>query len=173
MPRRAAPALPFRGVWLLYLGYELAAEIEPTLRLPAPRDAALPIALALRCPAAVVVDHDRDYTLLVAEAGRAELLDVLETDLAAAPASVCAGAIASVIDEDAPADFLDGVARIHEHLCAGDVFQVNLSREWRACCVAESTATELYAALRPQIRHRSPVCCRWTIGRSRVRRRSA
>ncbi len=85
LPQGAVPALPFRGGWLLYLGYELAAEIEPTLRLPAPREKALPIALALRCPAAVIVDHDRDCTLLVAEAGRAELLDVLEADLAAAP----------------------------------------------------------------------------------------
>ena len=29
--------LPFRGGWALYLGYELAGEIEPTLRLPPSR----------------------------------------------------------------------------------------------------------------------------------------
>ena len=148
LPRSATSALPFRGGWLLYLGYELAAEIEPTLRLPPPRDATLPIALALRCPAAIVVDHDRDCTVLVAEAKRAGLLDILQTDLAAAPIAVCAEVIASAFDEDASADFLDGVARIHEHLRAGDVFQVNLSREWHARCVAEPSAAELYSALR-------------------------
>ncbi len=53
-----------------------------------------------------------------------------------------------MIEEDASADFLDGVARIHEHLRAGDVFQVNLSREWRARCAAKPGAAELYVALR-------------------------
>src|SRR5262249_10579243 len=48
-------SLPFRGGWLLFLAYELAAEIEPRLRLPPAPDAALPLALALRCPAAIVV----------------------------------------------------------------------------------------------------------------------
>ena len=86
--------------------------------------------------------------MLVAESERADLLDILEADLAAAPASVCTQVIASAFDEDAPADFLDGVARIHEHLRAGDVFQVNLSREWRARCAVEPSAAELYAALR-------------------------
>ena len=43
--------LPFRGGWALFLSYELAAGIEPVLRLPdAPGP--LPVALALRCPAA-------------------------------------------------------------------------------------------------------------------------
>ena len=34
----AAHELPFQGGWLIYLGYELAAEIEPTLRLAANPD---------------------------------------------------------------------------------------------------------------------------------------
>jgi len=41
-------ALPFRGGWLVYLGYELANEIEPKLRLPTARSD-MPVALALRC----------------------------------------------------------------------------------------------------------------------------
>ena len=148
LAQEAAPALPFRGGWLLYLGYELAGEIEPTLRLPAPCETALPIALALRCQAAVIVDHDRDCTLLVAEAEHAELLDILEADLVAAPTSIRADVTAAAIDEDAPTGFLDGVASIHEHLRAGEVFQINLSREWRARCAANASAAELYAALR-------------------------
>jgi len=57
--------LPFHGGWLLYLGYELAAEVEPTLCLPPPRDEMVPTALALRCPAAIIVDHARARTALV------------------------------------------------------------------------------------------------------------
>jgi anthranilate synthase component I len=44
---------PFRGGWALFLAYELAAQIEPVLRLPQ-AEGALPPALALRCPAAVL-----------------------------------------------------------------------------------------------------------------------
>ena len=58
--------LPFRGGWLLYLGYELAGEVERKLRLPSAPQSAMPVALALRCPAAIVVDHQRALTLLVA-----------------------------------------------------------------------------------------------------------
>jgi anthranilate/para-aminobenzoate synthase component I len=44
------PDLPFHGGWFVYLGYELATEIEPVLDLPA--DDMLPAALAVRCRAA-------------------------------------------------------------------------------------------------------------------------
>ncbi|HEU4662986.1 MAG TPA: aminodeoxychorismate synthase component I [Dokdonella sp.] len=139
--------LPFHGGWLLYLGYELAVEIEPTLRLP-PCEGALPTALAVRCPAAIVVDHERACTVLVAEAGREALLAALAADLQAhARFEPCA--IGEVrIDEDEPQRFLDGVARVHEHLRAGDVFQVNLSRAWRARCARAPRPVDVHAALR-------------------------
>jgi anthranilate synthase component I len=137
--------LPFRGGWILMLAYELAAEIEPTLRLRS--TSALPVALAIRCPAAVIVDHVRDCTILVAEAGQENLLDALEGDLAVSPQIPPLGALADW-DEDVPGQFLDGVARIHEHLYAGDIFQVNLSRAWRARYVRPPEPASLYAALR-------------------------
>lgn len=34
----AAVSLPFTGGWLIYLGYELAAQVEPRLRLPQAED---------------------------------------------------------------------------------------------------------------------------------------
>ncbi|WP_447733995.1 aminodeoxychorismate synthase component I [Rhodanobacter soli] len=137
--------LPFHGGWVLLLAYELAGEIEPTLKLRPPPT--LPLALAVRCPAAAIVDHVRDCTILVAEAGREDLLDVLESDLtAASPIPLLAAPTAW--DEDAPQRFLDGVARIHEHLYAGDIFQVNLSRAWRARYAQPPVPASLYAVLR-------------------------
>ncbi|MET4568004.1 aminodeoxychorismate synthase component I [Rhodanobacter soli] len=137
--------LPFHGGWVLLLAYELAGEIEPTLKLRPP--STLPLALAVRCPAAVIVDHVRDCTILVAEAGHEDLLDVLEADLAVvSPIPPLAAPIGW--DEDAPQQFLDGVARIHEHLYAGDIFQVNLSRAWRARYAQPPVPASLYAVLR-------------------------
>ncbi|OOG41994.1 aminodeoxychorismate synthase component I [Rhodanobacter sp. C05] len=137
--------LPFHGGWVLLLAYELAGEIEPKLRLRPP--SALPVALAVRCPAAVIVDHARDCTILLAEAGHEDLLDMLESDLAAAPLIPSLPA-PTTWEEDAPPLFLDGVARIHEHLYAGDIFQVNLSRAWCARYAQPPTPAALYDVLR-------------------------
>ncbi|MEP7186710.1 MAG: aminodeoxychorismate synthase component I [Rhodanobacter sp.] len=138
-------ALPFHGGWALFLAYELAAEIEPTLTLHAP--ATLPVAVALRCPAAVVVDHANDCTFLMVEEGNEHLLDELEFDLSTA-LEIAPLDVPVERDEDPPSRFLDGVERIHEHLYAGDIFQVNLSREWRARFSEPPTPASLYAALR-------------------------
>ena len=137
--------LPFHGGWVLMLAYELAGEVEPTLRLRPP--SVLPVALALRCPAAVIIDHARDCTILVAEGGHENLLDKLEADLAALP-EIPPMPAPTAWEEDLPELFLNGVARIHEHLHAGDIFQVNLSRAWRARYESSPLPASLYAELR-------------------------
>ncbi|MDE2315263.1 MAG: aminodeoxychorismate synthase component I [Xanthomonadaceae bacterium] len=142
---REDDGLPFHGGWALLLCYELAGEIEPKLRLRA--DAVLPTALALRCPVAAIVDHARDCTVLVAEAGSEHLLDALQADLAATPSLPALPSPVQLV-EDEPSHFLDGVARIHDHLQAGDIFQVNLSRAWRAHYAEPPTPAALHAALR-------------------------
>jgi anthranilate synthase component 1 len=139
---------PFRGGWAVLLGYELAAQVEPRLRLPAAADAALPVALALRCPAAIIVDREAQRTLLMAEAKHAECIETLNADLDSAPACAPPQMLPAVFEEDPPARFLDGVARIHEYLHAGDTFQVNLSREWRLHYAVAPPAATLYASLR-------------------------
>jgi len=139
---------PFRGGWLLYLGYELAAQLEPRLHLPPSPDATLPTAFALRCPAAIVVDHERARTLLVAEAGRADLIERMRADLESASSWHERALHIDAIEEDPPQRFLEGVARVHAHLRAGDVFQANLSRAWRARCAGEPRPADVYAALR-------------------------
>jgi len=140
--------LPFRGGWLLYLGYEMAAQIEPRLRLPPAADTELPVALALRCPAAIVVDRELDCTHLVAEDAFAGLIAALQADLDCASEFFTPNCGAIAIDEDAPEKFLRGVAAIHEYLLAGNVLQVNLSREWRARLTGEPTPAALFARLR-------------------------
>src|SRR5690606_2593102 len=102
---------PFRGGWFLYLGYGLAAEVEPVLRLSP--DPALPTAFAVRCPAAVIHDHAAGQTWLVAEAGQEALLDAMAGDLAALPPDH--RPVADVLDgplhEEAPDRYLARVRR--------------------------------------------------------------
>jgi len=145
LPRDVDDSLPFHGGWVLLLAYELAGEIEPRLQLRDPQD--LPIAIALRCPAAVIVDHERECTVLIVEPGHEAWLDELEADLAASLAIPVLPALVQVSEDD-PQRFLDGVARIHEHLHAGDIFQVNLSRAWQARYAQSPAPASLYASLR-------------------------
>ncbi len=140
--------LPFHGGWLLYLGYELASQLEPRLTLPAPTEPWLPTALALRCPAALIVDHARARTTLVAEPDRADLLGLMQADLAAAPGWSPRAVRLAQLDEEPAQRFIEGVARVQAHLRAGDVFQVNLSRAWRGRCAQALAAADLHAALR-------------------------
>ena len=141
--------LPFRGGWALFLAYELAAEVEPTLRLPrAP--GSLPVAIALRCPAAVLRDRATGRCVAVAESDAAGMLDGIAGDIADL------GAVAALpdwrapqrIDEAPPQGFVDGVRRVIEYLRAGDVFQANLSRGWQATFDAALDPAALYARLR-------------------------
>jgi anthranilate synthase component 1 len=84
----------------------------------------------------------------VAEPARAGLLDRLHADLDAAPAAIAALPSATQVDEEPPQRYLDGVARVHDYLRAGDVFQVNLSRRWQARFAAPVAPAALYGALR-------------------------
>ena len=142
-----AAALPFMGGWLLYLGYELACEIEPRLRLPASNDAV--IALALRTPAAWIRDRTTGRAWIIAEAGSEALLEEFDARvrcLSAARTSV--GEVVLQISEEDPARFVEAVRRSLEYIAAGDVYQANLSREWRGSSQERIDAVAIYRRLR-------------------------
>lgn len=146
---RDEPKWPFRGGWALLLAYEAAAQVERVLDLPrAP--GRLPVALALRCPAAVLRDRTSGECVAVVEPAHAALLESIERDAEAAGALLPLDEWRppSTLDEDAPERFTGGVERVLEYLAAGDVFQVNLSRGWRATFDAAPTPADLFQRLR-------------------------
>ncbi|GAB3383069.1 aminodeoxychorismate synthase component I [Lysobacter fragariae] len=130
---RDEPRWPFRGGWALLLGYELAGQVEPVLQLPA-APGTLPVALALRCPAAILRDHATGECIALAEPAHAALLDVIATDIGAVAslAGLPDWKAPAAIHEDDPARYTDGVKRVIDYLVAGDTFQANLSRKWQA-----------------------------------------
>lgn len=146
---RDEPRWPFRGGWALFFGYEAAAQVEPILRLPR-AEGRVPVALALRCPVAVLRDHTSGDVVIVAEpqhdAQVAQVLHDIDALDAMPPLSSWNAPVA--LEEDEPARFTKGVARVLEYLAAGDVFQANLSRGWRARFDRRVEPAELFQRLR-------------------------
>lgn len=145
----SAPVLSFHGGWALLLGYELAAQIEPVVQLPA-AEGELPVAVALRCPAALLRDRTTGDCVAVAEVGAEAWLQRIADDVEQARAlpPLPAWTPPIAIDEDPPQHYLDGVARVLDYLAAGDVFQVNLSRGWQVGFAAALQPAALFARLR-------------------------
>ncbi len=148
--------VPFAGGWMLFLGYEIAAEIEPRLVLPA---AQLPWrALALRTPCALVHVHATGQVLAAAELGAADELDSLEREAleaARGPGTPSAPSLELRILEEDPERHLWRVRRAKEYIRAGDIYQANLSRPWRIepaggagrQALDSARASEIYARL--------------------------
>jgi anthranilate synthase component 1 len=140
----------FAAGWFLYLGYELAAEVEPTLQLPPAR---LPRAIAWRMHGALLRERATGEVRIVArdparlESLRRQVRDDLAS-VTARPAPPPPAALATGVREQEPQVFLDGVHAILAAIARGDVYQANLSRGWFAQLAPGATACDLYRALR-------------------------
>jgi anthranilate synthase component 1 len=149
--RLAAPStsgLPFGGGWLLFLAYEFAGEIEAGLRLPAPAD--VPLALAVRARAALIREHGSGAVHAVAEDGCEEALAGLLHDVAATAVKPPEGETPGACSTHEPpaGDFIEAVRRAKREIAEGNVYQVNLSREWTAHSREALSAIGLYRRLR-------------------------
>ena len=146
MPDTGTSTLPFTGGWFLYLGYELAGQIEPTLDL-SPDPMQLPVACATRFPAAVIQDRLTDTRWIVSE--QKTLSDDILADIGAIGVGVSARAQFDFeLREDEPQRYLDAVDRVLDYIREGDVFQVNLSRQWQTLWPEGIGSAALYRRLR-------------------------
>jgi anthranilate synthase component I len=142
----ASQCVPFASGWLVLLGYELAAEIEPRLRLPPARLSF--DALALRTTVALVHRVESDRLIAIGEPNARPAWLQLQRDLQdAAPVNSLPLRAARISEEDPPA-YIERVLAAKEHVAAGDVYQANLSRWWRLKWASEPRAMDVYERLR-------------------------
>lgn len=148
---RADVEIPFAGGWFVFLGYELAHQIEPRLQRASYGAAAteLPIAAMVRIPAAVINDHQTLQTLLICDHGSEHRLNEMKLDLTRIRGLTRPQppGRAVAIEEDDAAQFIDGVDRIKRYIRDGDVFQVNISRAWRAHIGRDVAPVDIYRRL--------------------------
>ncbi|MDH5183901.1 MAG: aminodeoxychorismate synthase component I [Gammaproteobacteria bacterium] len=139
--------LPFQGGWFLYLGYELAAEVEPSLHLPEAQDG-LPTAFATRVPAAIIEDKHNKQTYLVSE--DKTLLARMEQDYLHAidSSAIDSTGISIQLQEEEASRHYQVVEQAKQYILDGDIFQANLSRLWRGELESKLCASALYNSLR-------------------------
>ena len=142
--RVASAAHGFGAVF--FIGYEALRDIERVDVPDAPpwlpaRGFVQPVACA------AVVDHASEMLSFVGdETSVAQMrsdISHVGVDLDGRPMSVHALAI----EEDPPQQYLRAVRRAKEYIDAGDVFQANLSREWRLRVDPVLDPTDLYTSL--------------------------
>jgi len=141
--------LPFQGGWFVYLGYELAEQIEPVLNLPN-QNADGVIAYAVRIPAAIIRDHVTQRCWFVSEVEHQDVISLMHKDIRETP-TVKEKKEIHLIDsivEDAGRDYIEAVGKIRRYIVDGDVFQVNLSRQWAATLKEQVSDYDLYSSLR-------------------------
>lgn len=146
-PMKRSDEWPFIGGWFLYLGYELAGEIEPTVVFPAAGDG-FPIAFASRCPG-VIYNRPTEPGVLHLVAESEDLLEQMQIEIESLPSVPVNKSIhLNHLCAEAPRQFMDAVDRIHDYILDGDVFQVNLSRAWHGEFDTAVDIESLYRSLR-------------------------
>ncbi len=139
--------LPFHGGWFVYLGYELLHQLEPSVTVKQ-QASEFPLAALTRISAAIMVDHTEGQTYLFAEEACSHLLEDLRTDLSGVAEYMGNPVKVDELEEEDEQIFLQGVAEIKRYILEGDVFQVNLARQWRASIEHQVSAADVYARLR-------------------------
>ncbi len=108
----------------------------------------LPAAFATRCQTAVIRDHVRNETRLVAEPGVSDgILERIVSDAQDSHELTNPDIAIQQIREDEPGFFLDAVASAKARIDYGDIYQANLSRSWHATIDAGTAPSIVYRAL--------------------------
>ncbi|MCH2144028.1 MAG: anthranilate synthase component I family protein [Phycisphaerales bacterium] len=122
---------PFLGGKILILPYELGRALEPKAGHPTRLGQETePLATVLSCPSALVHDRVRDQWWLVGqETGASELLTCLASATPPNPEPIECESLRATPDDDAYGSMIE---RTIEYVHAGDIFQANITRRFKA-----------------------------------------
>ena len=143
---------PFYGGWFVYLGYELISQIEAKI-FPHKHKYNFPIALASRIPAAVIKDNFNQEAYIVCEKKYEKFVKKIEKDVITAnkkskEKTIKNKILLNSLKEEIPQKHINNIKKILEYIKSGDVFQVNLSREWHGKINKKYKASDIFAKLK-------------------------
>ena len=138
--------LPFCGGWFVYLSYELIGQIENTLSADL-HNSDLPIAYAVKIPTAIIIDHQLDKTYIVDESDDDSRINLILDDIKLIN-PIPLNPLEGSLSEENQEKFISGVQSSLKYIIAGDVFQVNLSREWQYKLNNHEDSAVIYKSLK-------------------------
>ena len=138
--------LPFSGGWFVYLSYELIGQIEPILSGEL-HTSELPIAYAVKIPSAIIIDHKTNTTYLIDQDSDQSRIDSMLTDIDVIK-PIPEVDVLGKLEQENEDKFISGVKACLDYIVAGDVFQVNLSRQWQYKLTKEIDSAVIYQALK-------------------------
>jgi anthranilate synthase component 1 len=138
--------LPFASGWQLYLGYELAAEVEPVLHQALAEYAQGIAAQARRVRGALLFNHASQQAWCCLEHAQAEQFERVCKDLQRLPATYDKVTLEAVLEDEAD-QFTGAVSKTLDYIRDGDVFQVNLSRAWQLATAEAVSSAAIYQQL--------------------------
>ena len=136
--------IPFYSGWFLYFSYESTAYWEPSLK-NIQHDETQPLAIAIRCKSAIVIDHINDEYWLVANSKKR--IKKLKTKINKLSCSHIKFENRLHLQPDDVASYMKNVNSAKDYIKQGDVYQVNLARNWQVYADHEINALELYTSL--------------------------
>jgi len=138
--------LPFSGGWFVYFSYELIGQIEPILSGEL-HTSELPIAYAVKIPSAIIIDHKTNTTYLIDQDSDQGRIDSMLTDIDVIK-PIPEVDVLGKLEQENEDKFISGVKACLDYIVAGDVFQVNLSRQWQYKLTKEIDSAIIYHALK-------------------------
>ncbi len=144
--------IPFCGGWFIYLGYEMANEIEKKLKMPK-SPYSLPTAFAARVSAAVIYDHIDNEVIISSEDSKnsSKIFSEIENDLnkilIKEKHSKSSGKI-EILFKGSSEEHQKQVKKCIEYIYQGEIFQANLSRLWKFKVSESISESDIYEQLR-------------------------
>lgn len=136
--------LPFHSGWFLYLSYASVIAWENALT-GIQHDNRQPLALAIRCKSAIIIDHIKDQYWLVANSKK-RLKKLTQIIKKQSHITVSFKNHLLLQNDDIEA-YIQNVDTAKDYIKQGDVYQVNLARNWQVKSDEKIDALELYTTL--------------------------
>ena len=143
--------LPFLGGWFIYLGYELAMEIEKKLSIPE-SPYKIPTALAARVKSAIIYDQLKNNLYFFSESSESKLEEIFsDFKIITEEKKKNEKAIKKkikVLKKGTDEQHQKDIKTCIEYIFQGEIFQANLSRLWEFNLDSDVTNSQIYKELR-------------------------